>query len=97
MAEVITTQGDQCGKEYAVRSDLVEEKLDDVVVVEAVPSRYRGTEKDKRDMLVQGKRQEFRRDFRLLTMTGFASMVVCAWEGLLPLFTSVLYGTYLAS
>ena len=23
-------------------------------------------------------------------MTGFASMVVCAWEGLLPLFTFVL-------
>ena len=41
-------------------------------------------------MLVHGNKQELRRNFKLLTMTGFASMVVCAWEGLLPLFNYVL-------
>jgi choline transport protein len=41
----------------------------------AVPERYRGTAQDKRDMLVHGKKQELRRNFKLLTMTGFASMV----------------------
>lgn len=63
--------------------------LDDVVDT-AVPERYRGTAQDKRDMLVHGNKQELRRNFKLLTMTGFASMVVCAWEGLLPLFNYAL-------
>jgi hypothetical protein len=49
-------------------------KLDDVVDM-AVPERYRGTAQDKHDMLVHGKKQELRRNFKLLTMTGFASMV----------------------
>jgi hypothetical protein len=64
-------------------------KLEDVVD-KAVPERYRGTAQDRRDMLVHGKKQELRRNFKLLTMTGFASMVVCAWEGLLPLFNYAL-------
>jgi choline transport protein len=50
------------------------DKLDNVVDM-AVPERYRGTAQDKRDMLVHGKKQELRRNFKLLTMTGFASMV----------------------
>lgn len=49
-------------------------KLEDVVD-KAVPERYRGSAQDRRDMLVHGKKQELRRNFRLLTMTGFASMV----------------------
>lgn len=65
------------------------DKLDHVVD-NAVPERYRGTDQDRQDMIVQGKQQELRRNFKLLTMTGFASMVVCAWEGLLPLFNYVL-------
>jgi hypothetical protein len=62
----------------------------DNVIVDAVPERYRGSDQDKHDMIVHGNRQETRRNFKLLTMTGFASMVVCAWEGLLPLFNYVL-------
>lgn len=64
-------------------------KLGDVVD-NAVPERYRGSDQDKHDMIVHGNKQETRRNFKLLTMTGFASMVVCAWEGLLPLFNYVL-------
>jgi len=74
---------------YMVQTRDMDEKFADVVD-DHIPQRYRGTENDKHDMLVQGKRQELRRNFKLLTMTGFASMVVCAWEGLLPLFTFVL-------
>lgn len=66
-------------------NDKRDENIDD-----AVPERYRGTAQDKQDMLVHGKKQELRRNFKLLTMTGFASMVVCAWEGLLPLFSYAL-------
>ena len=62
----------------------------DHVIDDAVPDRYRGSDQDKHDMVVHGNRQETRRNFKLLTMTGFASMVVCAWEGLLPLFNYVL-------
>jgi hypothetical protein len=46
-------------------------KLEEAVDM-AVPERYRGTAQDKRDMLVHGKKQELRRNFKLLTMTGFA-------------------------
>jgi len=62
----------------------------DHIVDDAVPERYRGSDQDKHDMIVHGNKQETRRNFKLLTMTGFASMVVCAWEGLLPLFNYVL-------
>jgi choline transport protein len=62
----------------------------DAVVDSAVPEKYRGSDQDKHDMIVHGNKQETRRNFKLLTMTGFASMVVCAWEGLLPLFNYVL-------
>lgn len=62
----------------------------DNVVDDSVPERYRGSDQDKHDMIVHGNRQETRRNFRLITMAGFASMVVCAWEGLLPLFNYVL-------
>ena len=60
------------------------------VIDDAVPEKYRGSDQDKHDMIVHGNRPETRRKFKLLTMTGFASMVVCAWEGLLPLFNYVL-------
>jgi choline transport protein len=59
-------------------------------VDDAIPERYRASDQDKHDMIVHGNKQETRRNFKLLTMTGFASMVVCAWEGLLPLFNYVL-------
>lgn len=63
--------------------------LDDVVD-HAVPEKYRGTNQDKHAVFVQGKKQELRRNFKLLTMTGSASMIVCAWEGMPPLFNYVL-------
>ena len=62
----------------------------DNVIDDAVPERYRGSDQDKHDMIFYGNRQETRRNLRLITKTGFASMVVCAWEGLLPLFNYVL-------
>ncbi|KAH8810578.1 amino acid/polyamine transporter I [Xylogone sp. PMI_703] len=55
-----------------------------------IPVRYRGTEVDKRDMQILGKQQVLRRNFKFITMLGFASTVVASWELLLPLFTFVL-------
>ena len=78
---------------YAVHTTTAEKDTfseSEVVLDTHVPKRYRGTETDRRDMLAQGKRQELRRNFNLLTMTGFASMVVCAWEGLLTYLYFVL-------
>ena len=75
------------------RTHPAETRLDgkfDAVIDDTVPERYRGSDQDKHDMIVHGNRQETRRNFKLLTMIGFASMVVCAWEGLLPLFNYVL-------
>ena len=57
-----------------VYSGYIDHKIDDVVDG-SVPSQYRGTQVDRDNMLVLGKRQVLRRNFKLLTMTGFASMV----------------------
>ncbi|KAH8602283.1 amino acid transporter-like protein [Bisporella sp. PMI_857] len=56
-----------------------------------LPARYRGTEADKRDMLTLGKKQVLRRNFKFITMLGFASTVMASWELMLPLFYFVLY------
>ncbi|KIW50408.1 hypothetical protein PV05_11997 [Exophiala xenobiotica] len=56
----------------------------------SVPARYRGTATDKRDMSVMGRKQVLRRNFKFITMLGFASTVMASWEILLPLFTFVL-------
>ncbi|KAK0261593.1 hypothetical protein LTR35_017846 [Friedmanniomyces endolithicus] len=74
---------------HAVHTSEVEGGFDEVIDVH-VPNRYRGTESDRRDMLAQGKQQQLRRNFKLLTMTGFASMVVCAWDGLLAYLYFIL-------
>ncbi|KAH8807096.1 amino acid/polyamine transporter I [Xylogone sp. PMI_703] len=55
-----------------------------------IPVKYRGTAADKRDMHVLGKKQVLRRNFKFVTMLGFASTVTASWELLLPLFTFAL-------
>ncbi|KUJ13159.1 amino acid transporter-like protein [Mollisia scopiformis] len=55
-----------------------------------IPSEYRGTASDRKDMTTLGKKQVLRRNFRFITMLGFASTAMATWEILLPLFTFVL-------
>lgn len=65
----------------------------------AVPAKYRGTANDKHDMSVLGRKQVLRvrlpdsrraqltteqRNFRFITMLGFASTAMASWEVLLP-------------
>ena len=57
----------------------VETEYDGKVLAE----KYRGTAADKHDMAVMGKQQVLRRNFGLVTMMGFASMVMVAWEAVL--------------
>ena len=45
-----------------------------------VPDKYRGTAVDQQDMVVLGKKQVLRRNFKFITMLGFASTVLVAWE-----------------
>ncbi|KAI9648810.1 hypothetical protein NHQ30_003451 [Ciborinia camelliae] len=54
--------------------------------LDAVAEKWRGTHTDKHDMAVLGKKQELRRNFKFITMLGFASTVMASWEALLPLF-----------
>ena len=51
-----------------------------------VLARYRGTDADQRDMVVLGKKQVLRRHFKFITMLGFASTVLVAWE-ILPVIS----------
>lgn len=55
---------------------------DEKVVSHNVPTKYRGTAADKHDMRVLGKQQVLRRNFKFVTMLGFASTVMVAWEAL---------------
>lgn len=59
---------------------------DDKVVSNNVPEKYRGTATDQHDMLVLGKKQVLRRNFKFVTMLGFASTVMVAWE-ILPVIS----------
>ncbi|KAI6844151.1 hypothetical protein KC340_g2382 [Hortaea werneckii] len=56
----------------------------------SVPIRYRGTAADARDMKILGKTQVLRRNFRFITMLGFASTVMASWEVLLVSFKLIL-------
>ncbi|KAI6915138.1 amino acid transporter-like protein [Hortaea werneckii] len=56
----------------------------------SVPTKYRGTAADARDMKILGKTQVLRRNFRFITMLGFASTVMASWEVLLVLFKLIL-------
>ncbi|KAK3677126.1 hypothetical protein LTR78_003331 [Recurvomyces mirabilis] len=55
-----------------------------------VEEKYRGTSADREDMRILGKQQVLRRNFKFITMLGFASTVMASWELLLPLFIFVL-------
>lgn len=39
-----------------------------------------GTERDQRDMVRMGKKQELRRGFRFPSITGYAMTLGCSWE-----------------
>ncbi|KAM0696528.1 hypothetical protein Q7P36_003776 [Cladosporium allicinum] len=51
-----------------------------------VPARFRGTAADQQDMIVLGRKQVLRRNFRFTTILGFASTVLVAWE-MLPVLS----------
>ena len=51
-----------------------------------VPEQYRGTYTAQHDMAMLGKKQVLRRNFKLVTMLGFASTVMVAWE-ILPVIS----------
>ncbi|KAK5064929.1 hypothetical protein LTR84_000763 [Exophiala bonariae] len=58
--------------------------------VSHVPEKYRGTDADRRDMTVMGKKQVLRRNFSFITMLGFASTCVASWEGILTYLGFIL-------
>ncbi|TGO51541.1 hypothetical protein BCON_0159g00180 [Botryotinia convoluta] len=51
-----------------------------------VAEKWRGTQSDKHDMAVLGKKQELRRNFKFINMLGLSSTAIASWEILLPLF-----------
>lgn len=53
-----------------------------------VPAKYRGTATDQHDMLVLGKKQVLRRNFKFVTMLGFASTAMVAWRSCLSFRSS---------
>ncbi|RMZ75467.1 hypothetical protein DV738_g5440, partial [Chaetothyriales sp. CBS 135597] len=58
-------------------------KEDDGAISPSIPEKYRGTAEDRHDMQVLGKTQVLRRNFKGITIMGFSSMVMVAWEALL--------------
>ncbi|KAJ4301530.1 hypothetical protein N0V90_003623 [Kalmusia sp. IMI 367209] len=58
--------------------------------ISLVPQKYHGTDADKHDMDVLGKKQVLRRNFNFLTMLGFASTCIASWEGILTYLNFIL-------
>ncbi|KAF2028377.1 amino acid transporter [Setomelanomma holmii] len=54
----------------------------------------RGTERDQHDMLRMGKLQEFRRNFRFVTIFGFTMVLMATWEAqlLIPEQSANIFG-----
>lgn len=50
-----------------------EKELNEPGISAAIPEKYRGTQHDKREMSMLGKKQVLRRNFKFVTMLGFAS------------------------
>ncbi|ERF69373.1 hypothetical protein EPUS_08645 [Endocarpon pusillum Z07020] len=48
-----------------------------------VPKKHRGTDADRRDMQIHGRKQELHRIFGFVSMMGFGSTLICTWEILL--------------
>ncbi|KAK8908822.1 hypothetical protein QC760_003170 [Botrytis cinerea] len=64
--------------------DLEKYRTDDIPG--QVAEKWRGTQSDKHDMDVLGKKQELRRNFKFINMLGLSSTAIASWEILLPLF-----------
>ncbi|KXX82966.1 hypothetical protein MMYC01_200439 [Madurella mycetomatis] len=45
-----------------------------------VAKKWQGTEADRHDMLVIGRPQQLRRNFRLATILGFGCTLISTWE-----------------
>ncbi|KAL1305761.1 hypothetical protein AAFC00_007340 [Neodothiora populina] len=86
-SEIVNVLADEQGGDA---HELTEQDEQTQEVIESVPLKYRGTRADKRDMHVLGKDQVLRRNFKFLTILGFASTVIASWELLLPLFSFAL-------
>lgn len=78
-------------KEAAVEEQINDAPLDlkadnvfDDAAADTIPLKYRGTLADQKDMSILGKKQVLRRNFKFVTMVGFASTVIVSWEILLP-------------
>lgn len=83
-------QGDILSSNHADSLSAEDDDKEFEDVTGAVPRKFRGTTADQRDMMVLGKTQVLRRNFKFVTMLGFASTVMASWEILLPLFSFVL-------
>lgn len=69
---------------FQVAEDPVDARGDaSKVVANHIPHKYAGTDFDKHDMSMLGKKQVLRRQFKFSTMLGFASTVMVAWEFIL--------------
>ncbi|KAL4759206.1 putative GABA permease [Aspergillus foveolatus] len=55
-----------------------------------VAPKYMGTVVDQRDMNAMGRVQVLRRNFRFISILGFACTLICTWEVILTLLSSVL-------
>ncbi|KAF2107377.1 amino acid/polyamine transporter I [Lophiotrema nucula] len=58
--------------------------------VSHVAQKYQGTDADRQEMAMLGKKQVLRRNFNFLTMLGFASTCICSWEGIFTYLNFVL-------
>ncbi|RMD43711.1 hypothetical protein DV735_g1452, partial [Chaetothyriales sp. CBS 134920] len=82
----IMSHKEMVGTDIRDAQELGSDKFDD----EHVAAKYRGTDADRHEMEMLGKKQVLRRNFNFLTMLGFASTCIASWEGILTYLTFIL-------
>ncbi|KAL6714500.1 hypothetical protein ACLMJK_007925 [Lecanora helva] len=58
----------------------IEVELHELSEGSLIESKYMGTNADRHDMNVLGRRQVLRRNFQLVSMVGFAAVLIATWE-----------------
>lgn len=65
---------------YEETKDRAKVDLHDLSEGSPIEGKYMGTDSDRHDMIVLGRKQVLRRKFQFLSTVGFAAVLISTWE-----------------
>ncbi|KAM0799525.1 amino acid/polyamine transporter I [Usnea florida] len=79
---------DQHSTSFEKTKDRADVELHVLSEEDVIESKYMGTDSDRHDMIVLGRKQVLRRNFQFLSTVGFAAVLISTWE---ILFANLLF------